>query len=177
MCCGSYTREAISYLPGEGGYLLRHSPLLDLQCATQAVEAHKSGREYFVAYPLLSSRDALFGSVGEQSTEIYRLPHSTRLRVPSHCFADDGLTVFLFQDLAREYGNLLLENFGVKELEFDFLDQRSIDAMPQPFLRQLWFARYGGGILGTLRDFHLERFIRASFHRSSVQDGHLKLDP
>ena len=104
---GSYVSEGVLYVPNNNPYLLliRPSPLLDSSLAEQATQAHRSGKEAFIDEKLAQS---YLDRLASKNTNVFALTDLTS--VPTDRFADDERTVWLFQDVAQQYGEHLKAN-------------------------------------------------------------------
>lgn len=136
---GSQTKESVIY--GSSSSILTKEPLIFTEASLHPEvleQCHLEGREYFVA-------DRLYGRVLESAQAEANKPLQERASlllkksrdIPTNRFGEEELTLFLFEDMAKEYGDVL-NDAGLPELSFplelrsDYISQRS------RFLRQVY---------------------------------------
>ncbi|MBS3108142.1 hypothetical protein J4468_04480, partial [Candidatus Woesearchaeota archaeon] len=100
-----------------------------------AVQAHRNSSDFSV-YGMASQRYIN----GEEKT----LTLKDLTPVPTNRFAEDERTVFIFQDIAGNYGFHLRDN-GINAMPFAFDSEDYIDGQKGPYANQLWLAWLGDG--------------------------------
>lgn len=136
---GSYIKEGVVYIPSKA-LLIRNSPLLNQKLAQEAVQVHRKSNEFHV-------NDKLTKKYQEQAeADKNKFPEKKRIliiskrgtfEIPTNRFKDEELTLWLFEDLAEDYG--------------DFLKNNKINRMPvyltsnnkEKFANQLWLGNLG----------------------------------
>lgn len=154
---GSYIKEGSLFVPKaeHKRYLLRES--LVLENPEAVVQAHRAGKEC---------------SLGENFDVVKyleTLPKGSYLvldnlkPVSTEGFGDDEKMVWLFGELAKDYG-LFLNKAGVKQTGFYFYtdNDSGIDAQKQPFANQAWLHRVDNdsNVYGNDRDLHYDGRVR-----------------
>jgi hypothetical protein len=133
-----WTREGIVYIPQKGAFLVRDSPILAE--VGRATRCHRQNAEFYLKRKQVEI-------CLEDSVKI------TAETIPTNRFADDELTVYLFGDIAGDYGKLLrLEGI-------DRMPVTTSQPKERPFVKQMWFgideqAEIDGNDMG------LESFVR-----------------
>ena len=132
---GSYVREGVLYVQNKTLFI-RNSPLLNQKLAKKAVQAHKSGNEFYVDNKLAEEyQEQTEQDKGKQPEKRKTLAISKRgsFNIPTNRFKDEELTLWFFKDQAESYGEFLREN--------------NINKMPvylsgnnkKNFVNQVWF--------------------------------------
>jgi len=139
LSLGSQSKESVLY--GSSSSILTKEPLIltEASLSPEVLErCHLEGREYFVA-------DRLYERVLESAKAEATKPPQQRTslllkksgNIPTKRFGEEELTLFLFDDAAKEYGRIL-NDAGLHEISFplelgsDYVSQRS------RFLRQVY---------------------------------------
>ena len=106
---GSYVKEGVVYVPDQS-LLIRDSPLLAKTRAQKAVESHKQGTEFYIDETFAEKYQKQAEEDAEKEPEkrrVLRLNSRGTFKIPTNRFADEELTLWLFKDLAENYGNFL----------------------------------------------------------------------
>ena len=133
---GNYVREGVIYIPKEGIYLARNSPLLQLELAKEAVQSHRNGREYFIETKI--AEEYREKASQEPKAEVFQLKNLEA--IPTNRFNEDERTLWLFQSQAEDYGDFLRQA-GIKEMPFFFNEEKYINKQEKPYANQLWLRR------------------------------------
>lgn len=152
---GNYVREGVIYIPNKGRYLIRNSPLLQLELVQEAVKAHRQEREYSIQKALAKEYEDK--SSQDPNSEVF---HLTDLRaIPTNNFDKDKRALWIFQDKAEDYGKFLYDA-DIKEMHLCFNEEGYINSQENPFANQLWLRGLGlcdgSGIDGDYRDLGLD---------------------
>jgi hypothetical protein len=124
---GNFVKEGCVYVPNKGRFLTRGSIVVAMP--TEATQAHREGKEFYVTNEQVDS--VLGNSV--------QVPYD-QSSVPTDRFGEDPVTVFLFGQIAKKYGDFL-KDAKIKKMPLYFNDQKYVDEQKQPFANQLWLAR------------------------------------
>ncbi len=159
---GNYVKEGVMSIPNKGIYLLRNSPLLQLELAKEAVISHRSREEYFFSE---KSTKQYFEKISEsQESEVFPLVNLEAINTDK--FNIDKRALWLFGNQAEPYGRFLYDN-GIKEMHLKFPSQNYINQQESSFINQLFFRKlfcggssslegydknlhYGGGVRGIV---------------------------
>ncbi len=121
---GNFVREGILYIPKDGSYLTKNSPIITN--AKEATEAHKKGKEFYLLNEQVeeAKKDSIKLTVGSQI--IY---------IPTKRFGEDEITNYIFGESAKSYGELL-GDIGLQSMPIilDYLKDK-------PFVKPIWFYR------------------------------------
>ena len=120
---GNWTREGVLYVPGEGAFLTKNSPIM--KAPVEATQAHRKGIDFYLS-----------GKKVKQS-----LQDSVKLSaedISTNRFAEDEVTNYAFGEIAEEYGQFL-KDFGIKKIPVWIANLQN-----KPFARQMWFRGLGG---------------------------------
>lgn len=134
---GNYVKEGSLYIPKKGRFITRGS--LVMASPKDATEAHRKGSEFYVEPE--QAELVLADSVA--------VSHDIR-PIPTNRFGEDAITVFVFGDIARKYGEFLKEA-NINEMPLSFDDQDHVDGKSKPYANQLWLRRLDcrSGLLGN----------------------------
>lgn len=137
---GSYIKEGDIYIPNKSPQILliRNSPLLQLELAKEAVKAHQSGKEYFIAEEL--AKEYSEKASEDQNSGVFSLTNLAA--IATNKFDTDKRTLWLFQDQAEKYGKFLYD-LGITEMPLWFNDKSYINEQVSPFANQLWLHALG----------------------------------
>jgi len=134
---GSYVKEGVLYIPDKTIFI-KNSPLLNQRLAGKAVQAHRKGKEFYVDELVKKYQEQVNQDKNKQLEKRKTLAINKRgsFNIPTNRFKDEELTLWLFKDMAGQYG--------------DFLRQNNIDEMPvylsgndkKSFANQLWFGDF-----------------------------------
>ena len=138
--CGSYVREGVLYVPDKTLFI-RNSLLLRKKVSEQAVEAHRSGNEFYVdekfvkQYQEQAEKDK---DKEPQKRKVLTLNKMKTFEISTDKFTDEELTLWLFGDQTEDYGNFLREN-KINEMPV-YLSGNS----DRNFANQLWLSYLDG---------------------------------
>ncbi|MDP1728674.1 MAG: hypothetical protein Q8L27_00540 [archaeon] len=137
---GAYTSMGDIMIPKKGRFL---TPLsLVMKNPTEATQAHRNGKEFYVSDE--DTEKALENSIV--------IPYN-QSEVPFNRFAEDPITAFVFEKIAKEYGEFLQETFkevGITAMPLLFDYERYINSQKSPFANQLWLHGLGGDVQSDL---------------------------
>lgn len=125
---GNRTREGVIYVPNEGVFLTKNSPIMDN--AEEATACHRNLEEFYL------------NDEQVEKSLMDAINISTK-RIPANRLKDDEITVYVFGDVAEQYGMFLeetgiMEVSGRKEIAIDAL--QFVELQDRPFARQVYFA-------------------------------------
>ncbi len=121
---GNWTREGFVYHKELGIYLTKNSPIMS--SPVEATQAHRNENEFYL-------NDE---QVGRSLTNAIQIPKKQE-PIPTKRFGEDKITVFVFGDVAKQYGEFL-NNSGIKEMPICLANIGE-----KPFARQMWFGGLG----------------------------------
>jgi len=133
---GSYVNETGIYNPNRETILDRNSPILNSDSARDATSYHKERKEF----PVVSSNYLI--KINEERNKrpeeksILVIPHRNNFEIPSNRFNEDEITLWLFRDIASEYGNFLSDN-GVSGFSLELINSKYVDDNRNSFVRHL----------------------------------------
>lgn len=152
---GSRIREALIYAPEQYPLLLRESPLIKPQLARNATNACRKGNEPYLDVTMVKTftnqaeEDA---SKPPQERRVLRFTKTRPYKIPTNRFTDEEVTLFLFKDVAADYGRFLASN-GLEKIPVWLADKSYVNQHATPFVRQLWFRRSGFGDISLIRPY------------------------
>jgi len=154
---GNYVREAVISIPNKGIYLVRNSPLLQLELAKEAAKANRSGKEYSIEESL--AKEYAYKSSQDTNSEVFYLTDLDA--ISTNKFDKDKRALWLFQNQSENYGRFLYDN-SLKEMPLRFNNQNYINKQKVQFVNQLWL--YGlddwSFLYGSLRGLHGNNRVR-----------------
>ena len=150
---GNWVREGVLYVPNEGKFLTRNSPIMDNP--VKATNAHRKGKDFYLTDNQVE--EALSDSVALSLKSI-----------PTDRFGEDEITSYAFGEIAKQYGGFL------KEAGIDSMPIYTADLQDKPFARQLWFRGVGGrsglyGYCGYLGDVSVRGVLDAEGAKKSLE--------
>jgi len=118
----NWTSEGILYIPNKGIFLTKNSPVMNGE--EETISAHRESRNYLLTDKYLE----------QALTDSMEIPNKS---IPTERFKEDPLTLYVFGDIAEDYG------FFLKDAGIDEMNQKS-DLLTRinsnkPFIRQVWF--------------------------------------
>ena len=126
---GSFVREGVLYVPKFDGVILVRDSLV-LKNPKGLVEAHRNGEDFFIDKTVA---DEYIDRARNGDNSVFVLKDFSA--VPTGRFGEDERTVWLYQDIAQEYGEFL-EEYGKPEMPLDFDDSKYINEQEKPFANQ-----------------------------------------
>ncbi len=130
---GSYAREGVVYVPGEGKILTRKSPaLVSLKEAERATQSHSQGKEFSIT----SKKAGEYLEKAKDQKDKSAILLTDTGAVPTNRFGEDERTVWLFGKQAESYGDFL-QNAGITGMQSYLSDENSQE---EPFANQLWLS-------------------------------------
>ena len=133
---GSYVKEGDIYIPNQKGVILTRNSLV-LKSPKQATQAHKKNKKFYI-----DKKQAMkYLEKAKHQKDNSAILLTDFNSIPTNRFGDDKLTVWLFQDQAKDYGLFLKEN-GINERPLHFNDQNYIK-QKSPYADQLWLDYLG----------------------------------
>ena len=125
---GTRTKTEVVMIPQKGRFLSDYS--LIMEEPLNAVCCHMNGAEFGIlpehVEKYLGSRNVI---IPEKQTSI-----------PFNRFGEDPITIFLFKNSAKKYGELLENILGKGETPLKFDDMEKVNAGKMPYTNQLWIA-------------------------------------
>ena len=134
---GNWTRDGFLYIPKEGMFITKNSPILDdFQGANQA---HSQGKEYFVSNKQV--KKALKNSVHVSKDKLASDFYAPTIKIYTFEFDKEEITKFCFGENAHDYGGFLL-GLGINSLKFTLYEGDAIysesNKKSKPFACQLY---------------------------------------
>ncbi|VVB83364.1 Uncharacterised protein [uncultured archaeon] len=117
---GNWVKEGILYLPKEGKFLTKKSPIL-----TASKEEVRADEFYLTEEQRESALEDSFRLSDENFS------------ILTKNFGKDDLAIYLFGNSAQDYGDFLKES-GINKMEIWTTEMKT-----KPFVRQLWFDKLG----------------------------------
>jgi len=119
-------KEGIIYIPGEGRFLTKNSPVLENP--EEATDSHRNLKNFYI----------------EENQMVKALENSVKVpweknSFPTNRFNEEETTTFLFGELTKDYG-LFLKDLGIKKMTLWSTEKRFVENRDKPFSNQLWFA-------------------------------------
>jgi len=155
---GSYIREGVIYIPNKQNnrILVRNS--LILKNPEKAVQVHRKGEEYLISKKLANE---FLEYAKDSKNDSAKIILSNRSSIPTNRFGEDQTTVWLFNDIAKEYC-LFLKDRGINEISLSFDSNEYIAKQKSPYANQLWFWNlgFGSGFLGCGRGLYVDNRVR-----------------
>jgi hypothetical protein len=165
---GSYVKEGSLFIPNteHKRYLLRNS--LVLKDPKSAVEAHRNGKEYFLAGNF--NADEFLKKLKKNSYLVL----DDLTPIPTDRFGEDQRTVWCFGKYAKDYG-LFLKDAKIEKTGFYLYtnNDSSLDAQKQPFANQLWLHWLGvdSGIGGNDSCLSNSNWVRGVQSEKTAEGG------
>ena len=131
---GSYIKEGSVYV-SDKSLLIRNSPLLNQKLVQKAVQAHRNGSEFNINDKLVDKYQEQAEADKNKSPEkrrVLSLNKRGNFNIPTNRFKDEELTLWLFKDLAENYGNFLKDN-NINEMPAYLTENNK-----EKFANQLW---------------------------------------
>ncbi len=168
---GSWIKEGVLYVPnGKNNlFLLRDS--LVLKNPAEATDAHRNSKEYKI------SEKAVKKHVKESGKKNV-LALKSLDAVPTNRFGEDGLTLWLFDDIAGEYGKLLSDS-GIKAMPLYFDNADQVVKQGQSYANQLWLGGFGNSsiLVGRYWDLLMDNWARGVHASASPRSGRAQEKP
>jgi hypothetical protein len=150
----TWLKEGVIYDKESPLLLVRTSPLVEIETAKKATQAHMKGEEFYVdpiRYQEQAEKDR---SKSPEERKVFELSRPTEdLDIPLDRFGKDELTLWLFQDQAQAYGEILSSEGLVVALPVNLIEQDYINRQDQAFVRQV---RYGWDDWGVYENSGLD---------------------
>ena len=118
---GNWTREGFVYIPSKGIFLTKNSPIMDFP--QEATQCHRKGREFYL------NNDQIEKSLADA----VEIPANIK-PIPTKRFGDDNITRYIFGEVAKQYGEFLI-NSGINEMPIWLAN-----ISDKSFARQMWFS-------------------------------------
>lgn len=160
---GGLVREGVLYVPKKGIFLTKKSPIIDY--AEEATNCHRKGKDFYLTDNQVEK--ALSDSV-----------KLTKKEIPTNRFNDEEITVYVFGNIAKQYGEFIIEagaHYGETQRKAGFgfgdsLRNLGTEKMPiwladiqdKPFVKPIF--------VWGLNGFELEPWFRSFGYRSDL-DG------
>ena len=140
---GNWVKEGVIYLPKDGAYLTKNSPILEN--AFDATNANREGNWFYI------NRDQVDSAL-EDSVILRR----GKTKIPTNRFGEDKITVFAFGKKASKlFGEHLWEN-GISAISMFIIPSGS--NQKEPFATQMWSRGIcdgeGSGLYGDLKTLY-----------------------
>lgn len=156
---GNYVREAEISIPNKGIYLVRNSPLLQLELSKEAVKAHRQEEEYSIESSLAKEYSDKASDAPE--AEVFHLTDLEAIK--TNKFDTDKRALWLFQTQSENYGKFLYDS-NIKEMPLWFNSEAYINSQKSPFINQLWLhgsnVEGGYGLIGFCRRLDYDSNVR-----------------
>jgi len=120
---GNWTIEGVLYILKKGKFLTKKSPIMTN--AKQATECHRNGQDFY-----LNSEQ-----VEQSLADCVEFPSKS---IPTDRFAENEITVYVFGNVAEDYGKFLKE-VGINKMPIYLTNLHD-----KPFVRQMWFGDLDG---------------------------------
>jgi len=154
LSMGNYVSEGIVYVPGEGRYITRNSPVL--KRPEEFVAAERANRPFYIIPSELE--DALKESVkvpydfGYKTTD--KKHKDDKNWIPLSKFGEDEVLRFCFSYCNTSSYKKMLRKTGMKGISVSLNEENYVNAQEQPFAEQLSFGGIGNGspIWGSSRE-------------------------
>lgn len=151
---GNFLREGFLYIPDNGVFLVKDSPINDQM--VNATVANRLGNEYKIT----------FAEADKIAKNSVKIPYDLK-EIPVAKFQTNPVSRFAFGNALKSYADFLLEA-GIDKLPLWILPKGLVDAQSQPFVRQAIFRCMDNwsGLIGSHADLHESygaRFVSSSY--------------
>jgi len=124
---------------------IRNSPILNQKLAQKATQAHRNSDRFYIGDNLIEKyQEQIEEDKNKNLTKkrVLSLDKRRKFSLPTNRFKSEELTLWLFKDLAEDYGNFLKDK-NIKQITI-YLDNKDyINHQGKPYANQLWLDSLG----------------------------------